>query len=132
MKCPRCNSEIAENSKFCNNCGYNFEKPQAQQPQYQQQPMNQPQYQQPTIVINNVANANATAGFAGTSTKSKMVALLLCVFLGYFGAHQFYAGKIGAGILYLCTFGLCGVMWILDIIKILSGTFKDGNGLPIR
>ena len=70
MKCPRCNSEIAENSKFCNNCGYNFEKPQAQQPQYQQ----------PTIVINNVANANATAGFAGASTKSKMVALLLCVF----------------------------------------------------
>lgn len=94
--------------------------------------MNQPQYQQPTIVINNVANANATAGFAGASTKSKMVALLLCVFLGYFGAHQFYAGKIGAGILYLCTFGLCGVMWILDIIKILSGTFKDGNGLPIK
>ena len=49
-----------------------------------------------------------------------MVALLLCIFLGEFGAHKFYEGKIGMGILYLCTCGLCGIGWIIDIIALIG------------
>jgi len=41
-----------------------------------------------------------------TSDKKKITALLLCIFLGVFGAHQFYVGKIGKGLLYLFTVGL--------------------------
>lgn len=49
---------------------------------------------------------------------NKYVSLLLCVFLGCIGAHRFYEKKIGTGILYLFTFGLFGIGWFVDIIRI--------------
>lgn len=51
---------------------------------------------------------------------NKTTDLLLCIFLGPLGAHKFYEGKIGTGILYLFTVGLFCVGWISDIIKKLS------------
>jgi len=41
-------------------------------------------------------------------------AWLLLTFLGIFGAHRFYMGKIGTGILYLFTLGLLGIGIIYD------------------
>ncbi|MBQ3755018.1 MAG: TM2 domain-containing protein, partial [Clostridia bacterium] len=41
-----------------------------------------------------------------TSPKSRLVATLLCFFLGGLGIHRFYVGKVGTGILYLFTGGL--------------------------
>ena len=67
-----------------------------------------------------------------TSSKSKWTAFLLCLFFGYLGLHNFYVGKIFWGIIYLCTMGFFGIGWILDIIIILCGTFKDGAGVPLR
>ena len=67
-----------------------------------------------------------------TSSKSRTIALLLCIFLGEFGIHRFYVGKIGTGLLYLFTAGLCGIGWIIDIIKICLGTFTDNVGVPLR
>jgi TM2 domain. len=67
-----------------------------------------------------------------TSPKSKTAVLLLCIFLGVVGGHCFYAGKVGMGILYLFTGGLCGIGALIDFIKILTSTYTDGNGLPIR
>lgn len=67
-----------------------------------------------------------------TSDKNKDMALILCIFGGVFGLHQFYVGKIGKGIIYLCTLGLFCFGWIGDIIKILLGTFKDNTGMPLR
>ena len=51
--------------------------------------------------------------------KNKWVALLLCLLLGSFGAHRFYEGKIGTGILYLLTLGLFGFGVIIDFFAIL-------------
>ncbi len=65
------------------------------------------------------------------SSRSKWVALILCVILGYFGAHCFYLGKKGKGILYLCTFGVCGFGWLLDCFLIAIGKAKDARGLPV-
>ena len=67
-----------------------------------------------------------------TSDKSKKVALILCVFLGAIGMHYFYVGRIGKGLLYLCTFGLGGVGWIADIVKVATGGFKDNSGQYLR
>jgi TM2 domain-containing membrane protein YozV len=65
------------------------------------------------------------------SPKSKNMALILAIFLGYLGVHRFYVGKIGTGLLYFFTGGLYGVGWILDIIQIVSGNFRDNHGLPL-
>jgi len=67
-----------------------------------------------------------------TSDKSKTTALLLCIFAGYLGIHQFYVGNIGKGILYIFTGGLFCIGWWIDIFKIASGTFKDGAGVALR
>ena len=67
-----------------------------------------------------------------TSNKSRLVALLLCIFFGEFGIHRFYVGKIGTGILWLCTAGLFGIGWLVDLIKICIGSFRDNVGTPLR
>lgn len=67
-----------------------------------------------------------------TSDKSKKTALIVCALLGIFGGHQFYVGKIGTGLLYLCTGGLFCFGWIADLIKIATGAFRDNTGAPLR
>lgn len=49
----------------------------------------------------------------------KGVELVLCLFLGIFGAHKFYQGKPGMGVLYLLTGGLCGIGVLVDFFRIL-------------
>ncbi|MCL2201347.1 MAG: TM2 domain-containing protein [Oscillospiraceae bacterium] len=51
--------------------------------------------------------------------KSKWAAFLLCLLLGWLGAHKFYEGKILMGIIYLFTAGLFFIGWIVDLIIIL-------------
>lgn len=60
--------------------------------------------------------------------KSKLVTFLLCWFLGVFGVHRFYVGKIGTGILWLLTGGLFGVGILVDMIMILTNSFRDKDG----
>lgn len=59
------------------------------------------------------------------SPKNKLAALMLCIFFGFLGIHYFYVKRIGMGILYLFTFGLFGIGWFIDIIRIACGTFRD-------
>lgn len=86
---------------------------------------------QSQVIINNQAIHNPGA-VPGVSKKNKIVALVLCIFLGVFGVHRFYVGKIGTGLLYLFTSGLFGIGWIIDIILIAIGSFKDQFNLPLR
>ncbi len=62
------------------------------------------------------------------SEKSRAVALALCIPLGVFGAHRFYVGKIGTGLLQLCTLGGLGLWYLYDLITIASGEFRDVDG----
>ena len=66
------------------------------------------------------------------SEKSRLVALLWCLFLGVIGAHKFYEGKYGMGVLYLLSGGVSGVGVVVDLLRYLFGTPRDKAGLPMK
>lgn len=65
------------------------------------------------------------------SDRSRLTALLLGLPLGIFGAHRFYAGKVGSGVLMLCTLGGLGLWWLADCVVIATGEFRDAGGRRI-
>jgi hypothetical protein len=70
---------------------------------------------------------------SGTGVDSRfLVTILLCWFLGVFGIHRFYTGHTTIGILQLITLGGCGIWVLIDFIIIVTGNFKDAQGIPIR
>ncbi len=73
-----------------------------------------------------------THGSSGPSDKSRGVALALALVLGMFGAHRFYTGKIGTGLLQLCTLGGLGIWYLYDLILIGAGQFCDADGHRVR
>jgi TM2 domain-containing membrane protein YozV len=84
--------------------------------------------------------------------KNQLVALLLCLFVGWLGVHRYYMGRVVSGvamfILYLSGFAFLFagykwsglyvfavaavigffVWWIIDLISIATGKMKDGEG----
>jgi TM2 domain-containing membrane protein YozV len=64
----------------------------------------------------------------GPSEKSRGVALALAAILGPFGAHRFYVGKTGTGVLILCTLGGAGLWYLYDLIVVAGGSFRDARG----
>ncbi len=107
--CKHCGAKIPVAAVICTHCGCQVEEVK--------------QAEQPSIVINNAnsnVNSNVNAAMFGVRAKNKWVAFFLCLFLGYFGAHKFYEGKIGMGILYLFTVGLFGIGWFIDCIVLLT------------
>lgn len=66
------------------------------------------------------------------SEKGFVPTLLLCFFLGMFGVHRFYVGKIGTGLLQLVTLGGLGIWSFIDFIMIAIGNFRDKQGSPVK
>ena len=67
-----------------------------------------------------------------TSDKSKKTTLIICAIGGMFGVHDFYLGKIGSGLIKLFTINFCYFGWIIDLIKIATGGYKDNADAPLR
>lgn len=83
------------------------------------------------------------------SKKDWLTSLVLCWFLGFFGVHRLYAGKLGSGFLMLyCTivascicavdiycgavaFVIVGAFVLNDFLNILLKCFKDCYGKEI-
>lgn len=112
--CKFCGSLIDAECVVCPKCGRQVAELRGAQPA---------NAAMPSIIINNSntntnVNQNNVGGYGGKRID-KIVALILCIFLGYFGVHKFYEGKVGMGILYLFTMGLFGIGWFVDIIIIL-------------
>lgn len=81
---------------------------------------------------------------AQISNEKKLTLLLLCWLFGLFGVHRFYAGKYRTGGLYVLAWGLATVLgflkdeifagipigllflwWIVDMMRIIMGRFRD-------
>lgn len=108
--CKFCGVKVPVQAVICPSCGGQIEELR--------------QAQQPNIVITNTntntnTNMNGGNGVPYRRARNKWVALLLCLFLGEIGAHKFYEGKIGMGILYLFTGGIFLIGWIIDLFALL-------------
>ena len=125
MRCPSCGANVV--GAFCEYCGTRMpvERVEAQTINAE------------SVVVNNYycpqggRSAAAVPQVAGASSKSRAVALVLCVLLGCFGAHRFYAGRYGLGILFLLSFGVFGFGWLVDIAFVAMGRMRDGDGLVV-
>ncbi|WP_297635049.1 NINE protein [uncultured Clostridium sp.] len=131
MYCKECGAELgSDEAKFCTSCGVKKE--------------NGDKFCQAcgTARINPNQEVCLNCGIefkkVGSTGKKKMPALLLALFLGGFGAHLFYVGRIGKAILYivltLSGFLTCGVtsiialiLEIIDIVFICTDKFKDSE-----
>jgi len=65
------------------------------------------------------------------SNKRRLIAAILALCFGVFGAHRFYAGKIGTGWAQVLTIGGLGIWCFIDFLIILFGEFTDGDGKKI-
>ncbi len=129
MRCPICGAPLGEGK--CNYCGYS-DGTTVQKSENINSTLEQKETGREQQVINHNTIVYNGGIIQGVSRKSKTVALLLCIFLGGLGIHRFYVGKVGTGILYLFTGGLFGVGWIIDIILVATGSFKDKFALPLQ
>lgn len=114
--CKYCGEIIDSDSIICPKCGKQVEIPTSVEINSTPQPTANNIIINPSIIV---------------SPKNKIVALILAILLGGLGIHRFYVGKIGTGIIWFLTAGCFGIGWIYDIIKIATGTFRDGAGMVI-
>jgi TM2 domain-containing membrane protein YozV len=66
------------------------------------------------------------------SPRNFTTVLLLTIFLGFFGVHRFVVGKVGTGLLYVFTYGVFLIGWIVDIITVATGSFTDKQGRVVH
>lgn len=84
-------------------------------------------------------------GFFAKSAESEkciLPALLLMLFLGVIGAHRFYAGKIGTGMLFIVMLitgwlfyfplVVLAVWLVIDFCLIVTGSLTDDQGRKIK
>lgn len=135
VKCPECGKEISDKAKACPNCGAPVAKKFCQHcgEKIDQECVVCPkcgkqvgQLRDDKIIINNSVSSSASAAASANAKvyiqkgkrKNKWVAFFLCLFT--ICGHKFYEGKAGMGVLYLLTFGLFGIGWLVDLISILG------------
>jgi TM2 domain-containing membrane protein YozV len=64
--------------------------------------------------------------------KSWAASLWLSILCGFLGADRFYLGRPDLGVLKLITCGGLTFWWMADIVLLLLGQMKDGNGRAVR
>ena len=98
--CTNCGAEVEAHDNFCGHCGSQIKliDPQPTPP--------------PHIIIDTDRSRDA-------QRRNKWIALLLCFFLGFLGAHKFYDGKIFMGIIYFSIFAVFGILGLGFVVGIL-------------
>lgn len=127
--CAYCKSHIFHRDQKCPNCGSTHfctddEPAPAEKPR-------EPDVAYHTVYVEKPVYRTVYVETPARSDKSWVAALILCLLFGGAGFHRFYVGKIGTGLMFLLTVGWFGIGWLVDIIMILSGGFRDRNGLPL-
>lgn len=92
-----------------------------------------------------IENDYEVCPYCGTKTDNKIISskdwfvcLLLLIFAGMLGIHKFYVGRISGGVVMLVlSITVIGaivsfVLWIIDLIQLVSGNFKDAEGKYLK
>nr|WP_315484540.1 NINE protein [uncultured Undibacterium sp.] len=68
------------------------------------------------------APASSNIGAVAPNGKSKIAAALFAIFLGWMGAHKFYLGDVGWGVVYLIFFwtGIPALIGFIEFILLLT------------
>lgn len=68
------------------------------------------------------------------SPRSRTVTLILnlLIFAGLAGLHRVYTGRIISGAIQFLTMGLLGIWQLIDLIRILIGTYSDAQGRSVN
>lgn len=114
--CTKCGTRLADDAKFCSNCGASQEENSNFSEEHKQE---------------NVYVATPSNSYSSSSSLSRGLATILCglaFICPVCGIHRFYVGKIGTGILWLLTAGLFGIGQLVDLIMIICGSFTDADG----
>lgn len=114
----------ADNEKYCVECGQIINKRAVICPHCG--------CAQPRIDVDNSNAQNVTEPGRIKELNSRwIITVILAIVIGGFGAHRFYAGKIGTGILMLITCGGCGIWYLIDIFTVCTEQFTDSDGKRI-
>lgn len=135
--CPQCGAPITPGAATCQYCGAVMPVQAKPQPQYTppQQPQYvapqpqyvspQPQYTPPQFVQQPTTGNPAI--HSSWPIKSKMAAGILGILLGGIGAHKFYLGRAGAGILSIlfCWTYIPAILGFIEGIMILCSNDEN-------
>ena len=135
MKCEYCDNEVPVGAMRCPSCGAMV----SQHAQVFVSPQPGPEVVLPvsTATIGNMsAQVFSKEPQLVIGQKSKLSFVLLGIFLGEFGMHNFYLGYSGRGIAKLLitvlSFGwLCWISWIWGIVEVCTVRI-DAKGMPIE
>ena len=141
MFCHHCGSQIADAATRCIHCGTEL-PPRAQAPRHAAPGMMFCRNCAAEIPREAYVCIHCGVKVAGALDplertlfpevgRSWVVTLLLALFVGPIGVHRFYTGHIVSGVFQLFTFGGLGIWWLIDVIRILLGSFKDAEGRPL-
>ncbi len=113
--CLKCGVKTGEGNSFCSNCG-NATNPNAE------------------VCLNCGVALKKAAGAAGDlNGQSKTTMIIVCLFLGAIGIHNFMMGETKKGIFKIVMSLLCyigSIFALIDLIKIAMGTYVvDPNKL---
>lgn len=134
--CSSCGKPINDGAAFCPNCG--AQQGNSAQPAQPQPAQAQPAQPQPVQAPASPVNPAPQAAQVQLPLKDQSTALLLCFFLGCFGIHDFYCHRTAYGVIKLILtltgiLSIVSAIWmIVDLIRLLKGTFTDGFGRQLN
>ena len=74
-----------------------------------------PQVEKPQLEENKESTEKFEIMLTEYDSRTTLIHLLVCFFLGFYGIHKFLERKIFIGLIYMFTFGLMGVGWFVDM-----------------
>lgn len=131
MKCEYCDNPVPNGVTRCPSCGAAVTVVENQRI-LQVDPVQTTQ--PPTHIPIASSYTGAYVGMGSLEPKNKWVYILLGIFLGEFGIHNFYTGYIGRGVVKLLitilSFGfLFWISWLWAIVEICTVRI-DSRGVP--